>query len=113
MDMDKPDAIQWDNSNVCRACLCRNVELRSIYKAGRICGQITKLADMLALCTNLEVSLVRKFAWNAHKNQFSRYWMTSLCSVATRNHNLEMDCEFFCCVAFDFVNESTNNFDYW
>lgn len=47
-----------DESFVCRACLGRNVELRSIFKAGRICGQITSLADMLALCTNLEVSFV-------------------------------------------------------
>lgn len=31
-------------------------DLRSIFKCGKICGQITKLAEMLKYTTNLEVN---------------------------------------------------------
>lgn len=50
------DAQPPENTLFCRTCLTPTAELRSIYKAGMICGQVTKLADMLANCTNLEVS---------------------------------------------------------
>lgn len=53
---------------VCRACLIPTDDLRSIFKEGMICGQVTKLADMLASCTNLEVRtqnrpLQVRFVW--------------------------------------------------
>lgn len=46
------------NENIietCRSCLMETSELRSIFNAGKICGKITKLSDMLNNCTNLEV----------------------------------------------------------
>lgn len=42
----------------CRSCLIETSELRSIYKPGKICGEITKLADMLQNCTKLEVRII-------------------------------------------------------
>ncbi|KAJ6635508.1 Zinc finger protein [Pseudolycoriella hygida] len=41
----------------CRCCLAEIDEnnLRSIFKCGKICGQITKLADMLQYTTSLEI----------------------------------------------------------
>lgn len=49
----------------CRTCLAATEDLRSIYKAGTICGQVMRLADMLASCTNLEVSGPRNCAGDA------------------------------------------------
>lgn len=45
----------------CRACLVETSEVRSIYKLGKICGQTTKLASMLADCTHLEVKIPKYF----------------------------------------------------
>lgn len=47
------------NIEKCRCCMTETDvnELRSIFKFGKICGQITKLADMLKFTTNLDVSL--------------------------------------------------------
>lgn len=39
----------------CRSCLMETSELRSIFKPGKICGEITKLADMLETCTKMQV----------------------------------------------------------
>lgn len=52
----KTNAEEADESqDICRTCLTLTDELRSIYRRGQICGQITRLADMLADCTKLEV----------------------------------------------------------
>lgn len=52
-DMDVEDEAQ----EICRTCLMPSDEvMRSIFKRGQICGQITRLSDMLAHCTKLEVS---------------------------------------------------------
>lgn len=47
------------NIEKCRCCLTEMDvnELRSIFKCGKICGQITKLAEMLKFTTQLEVIL--------------------------------------------------------
>ncbi|XP_037050139.1 zinc finger protein 221-like isoform X1 [Bradysia coprophila] len=46
------------NIEKCRCCMTETdvTELRSIFKFGKICGQIKKLADMLKFTTNLDMS---------------------------------------------------------
>jgi len=44
-----------DEDGICRTCLTKSNNLRSIYKSGKICGETTKLAIMLNYLTSLEV----------------------------------------------------------
>ncbi len=50
-----------ETTEKCRCCLSESDvnELRSIFKLGKICGQITRLAEMLKFLTNLEVMFCR------------------------------------------------------
>lgn len=43
--------------SVCRTCLAETDELRSLFREGKVCGEITTLSDMLVECTALEVRM--------------------------------------------------------
>lgn len=42
--------------SVCRTCLAETDELRSLFREGKVCGEITTLSDMLVECTALEIN---------------------------------------------------------
>lgn len=64
----------------CRCCLTEMDinELRSIFTRGKICGQITKLAEMLKYTTSLEVSfynvLCLCFFVNSKWFRITKWW---------------------------------------
>lgn len=42
---------------ICRTCLCETEDLRSLFKAGRICGETTTLSKMLSNFFESEVRI--------------------------------------------------------
>lgn len=45
-----------DDIKICRACTEETNGYISLYKPGKICGELIKLADVLNKCTSLNVS---------------------------------------------------------